>query len=237
MAARSYFGKSVTALGAGGGRAARRPRQGTELLQPRPLSRAGARALRLCARQRCARTARIDAGEVKPRRSARCRRSSPSSARGRTSASTSSTTSGASEDDRGHRRADARSYIGPLDDQLRRCSAPPRRRCRKGWRATRLNTGRRSSRCRDQSRRGIRRIEAAPRTERQARVAAALRMRGCRSTTCIGRPRSSSNGRRTRMRTRSSARRLRRRTDAAAHDVADARDARACKLYDVVMSA
>ena len=92
MAARSWFGKTAKDLDPRRGRAARRPGQGAELLQPRPLPRARPGAPRLCAEPheggRRHLGGRDAAGACGKDRSL-----SPSSGRGAMPGSTSSTTS------------------------------------------------------------------------------------------------------------------------------------------------
>ena len=184
MAARSYFGKSAKALTLGEGALLAGADQGAELLQPRPASRRARRSASPMCSAACRRTARSPPTRPSARKIRR-RAWSPTSGRGATSASISSTSSRARP-----RRSPGSTRSPPIPTRcarpsIRNCSGRPKRRCRTGSRASRWTMAGSSSRRRGQS--GRRRAphqtvdrrrtqgQESPKAARQAGLAAGAR--------------------------------------------------------------
>ena len=179
LAARGYFGKPAKALDARGGRAARRPDQGAELLQSRPPSRAGAGAARLCAEPpaggRRGHSASSRRGACR-----RCRPWWPTSGRAATSASISSIRSRARPS-----RWPASTPSPPIPTRcappsIRNCSGRSRAHCRKGCARYERSAGRVQFRGAEANlAQAIQRIEAATSESRRQAAGLAAGAREC----------------------------------------------------------
>ena len=201
MAARSYFGKSVNALSLGEGALLAALTKGPTYFSPdRHPERAQERLAYVL--ERMQEDGAISAGETKQAQ-IRCRRSSPYT-NPRRDTGFHFVDQLAREAKAGRRRSTRSRRIslhGPLDHPAASCSGRPRPRCRRASRATRSTPAGCRSRARRRTwpmpSRSCRLIQSQMRGSQQTPAglaAGAPQARGCRSTTCIGRPRSSRQG-------------------------------------------
>ena len=192
MAARSYFGKPAKDADAGRRRAARRPDQGAELLQSRPLSRPRAGAPRLCAEPHAGGRRRSRADEMKQALAATPQLVAYERPRRDTGFHFVDQIGREAKTLAGIDVADRAVLHGPLDHQAG-AAARHRGRAAGGARALRAERpAARSSRApeanlAERSSSSSAEREAPPRARQAVVAAGAAERAGCRSTTCIGR--------------------------------------------------